>query len=153
MAKGKVMHGSRAQLFIDGVVAGTFRGCSWEVVLDLQAVHILGRFTPAELAYVGVEPVSGTLTGWRVVGHGPHVAGKVPRIQDLLFADDATLSVVDRQSGKKICTLIGMRPNRYGSEVQAKDLQGQTISFLALKCDDETVINEETAGASDLPVV
>ena len=55
--KAKTMHGSRAQLIIDGSIVGIFNSCSYGVTYDAQAIYVLGRFNAAEIALTGMEAV------------------------------------------------------------------------------------------------
>src|SRR3954463_15638023 len=100
MATSKVFHGARGQVFINGTLSGIFSSISGGVDIDVNPAFILGRFSPVELTNVGQEPISLTCTGWRVLGEGPYSPNvAVPKLQDLLLANDITISLYDRQTG------------------------------------------------------
>lgn len=151
------MHGARAQVSIvdpttgKARVIGIWNQFSYRVDFDVQSIFILGRFSAAELVTTGVEPVTITAQGWRVVDHGPFVEGGVTAVQDLLAQEYIVLKVFDRQTGKAVATIHGCVPTGISSAVNAKATQDSSNTYLGLLMDDESVANNEAAGASDLP--
>lgn len=148
--KAKTMHGSRAQVMIDGQIIGIFTNVSYGVRYDANAVHVLGRFSAAEIVLSGMDPISVDCTGFRVVDNGPYKVASVPRLQDLLNHEDITLAIFDRQSGKQIMTVIGVRPTGYNTSVAARGLQDLTVNFMGLVISDENDPNgqDESPGAT-----
>jgi hypothetical protein len=153
----KVMHGARAKVSIfdptTGLakIVGIWNNFSYNVVYDVQAAFILGRFSAAELVTTGVEPVSITAQGFRVVDHGPFVEGRLTNVKDLLFQEYLILSVIDRQTKKIVATIRGCLPTGTSSTLSAKQLQESTNTYQGLLMDDESTQNNEAADAADLP--
>lgn len=159
----KVMSGARAIVSIQGVdpatgsqysqIVGIWNNFSYSVNYDVQPVFILGRYTPAELNTVGVEPVSITAGGWRIVDHGPFADGKLTNLKDLLHQEYLMLDVVDRQSGKHIATIQGCLPTGFSSGLSSRQLQETTNTYMGLLIGDESTVNPwtEDGTANDLP--
>ncbi len=152
----RTMHGARALVYKVGAngsqLIGIFSSFSYGSTYDVAPVPILGRHSVAELVYTGVEPVRCSATGWRVVGNGPHVAGSMPNVKDLLTADYIELAVVDRQDPTiTIAHIKSVRPESYSSTIATKSLTEVTHSFVGILVDDETETNAEAAPAADLP--
>lgn len=150
MAK-KTVHGARATLSINGNVVGLFDSCSYNVGLDVSAVYLLGRFSPAELVTVGVEPVGLTMSAFRVVDHGVFKDIAFTRIQDLLDQNYIEITLYDRQSDKRIGTVQSAVPTGQSASVSARQLMTQTVTFQGLMFSDESGTQAEPAGSTDLP--
>ncbi len=153
MSRAKTMSGARAQLAVGGTIVGIVNNVSYTLNIDVQAVNILGRFSPAELVATGQEPIQVTCTGFRVVDDGPYATMSVPQLQNLLNVETVTLSLFDRQSGpnKPIMVVTDCLSTGYNSGVAAKSLQEMTVNYLGLTLSDESGTQEETPGASTLP--
>jgi len=163
MAAPKTMSGARAKLAVvdpntgQARVVGIFNNVSYGLTYDVQPVYILGRFSPAELDYTGQEPVSITCSGWRVIGHGPHVSASVPKLQDLLTADYLELTVIDRQSeindpgNAQVAKFHSCRATGYSTSITARQLEEVTVNFVGLLVDDESTVNAEHSSAASLP--
>lgn len=157
MAAPRTVHGARAVVRIAGPGAnsgqpvGIFSSFSYGLALDVQGVPILGRYTVAETVYTGAEPVRCTGLGWRVVGAGPHVSVKFPKIQDLLSHEYIQIDILDRQTDEVIAIIKDTRPETYNTGVQAKQLSEVTHTFIGILVDDESTVNSESPGAPDLP--
>lgn len=148
--KSLTMHGSRAKVIIDGKVVGIFGNCSYGVRYDANPVFILGRFNPAEIALTGQEAIEVQCSGYRVVDNGPYAVASVPKLQDLLNHEDITLGIVDRQTGKEVLTVVGVRPTGYSTEVASRQLQSLQVSFMGIALADEAGDQEDT-GAVNYP--
>ncbi len=153
MAQSKIMHGARAQVILNGKTVGAFTNVSYGVAYDVQPAFVLGRFSPAELAYTGAEPIGISASGWRVVDHGPFTTdgGSMPKLQDLLTADDMSFAIYDRQTDKLIMKVVGVRHAGFNTALAPKTLEEMTLNFVGLRFSDETASNMEAVGASDLP--
>jgi hypothetical protein len=147
--KSKTMHGARAQLSIAGKIVGVFNSVSYGIQYDANPVYVLGRFNAAEIALTGMEPVSVTAQGFRVVENGPYVVSNVPMLQELLNHEDIILSLFDRQSGKEIMTVVGVRPTGYTTDVAARGLQSLSVSFMGLSLSDEAGDQDEEKSATN----
>lgn len=158
MAIPKVMSGARAKFgFINPGEApeyvGIFNNVSYGLTYDAQPIYILGDYRPAEIEYTAQEPVNITASGWRVIDHGPHKAGKVPHLQDLLRHEYLTLTVIDRQNPtKNLAVFKNVRPTGYSTTISARNLEEITVTFVAIRVDDESGVNEDpTAQALPQP--
>lgn len=153
MATSKIMHGARAQVILNGKVIGVFTNVSYGMAYDIQPAFVLGRFSAAELAYTAAEPIGISASGWRVVEHGPftEAGGSMPKLQDLLTAEDMTFSLYDRQTDQLIMTVVGVRHAGFNTSVAPRALEEMSLNFMGLRLSDETAENNEAPGASDLP--
>jgi hypothetical protein len=156
MAKALTFHGARAKLaFFDTVagefkVVGLFSSCSGGVTYDVQPIYILGRHSPAETVYTGQEAVAFTASGFRVVDNGPYVAGKVPKLQDLLQHEDLSVAILDRDTGKTIMQVFNCRPTGFQFAVSARAVTEITVNFIGLMVQDESGDQAEGAGGTSL---
>lgn len=158
MSAPKVMSGARAKFgFVDPATGktsfiGIFNNVSYGLTYDAQPVYILGRYSPAEIDYTAQEPVNITASGWRVINHGAHTAGKVPALADLLRHEYLTLAVFDRQNpDKAIAKFCNVRPTGYSTTISARSLEEVTVTFIAITVDDEDTANAENEDSIDLP--
>jgi hypothetical protein len=141
------MHGARAQVIINNKIVGLFTTCSYGMAYDLATVAILGRFGPAELVYVGQEAVNISCSGYRVVGHGPHVDGQMPAVQNLMTAGYVEFVILDRQTGQRIARIHSAKATNWSMNVSAKSPMDFSMSFTGMLASDESVDNSEGAGA------
>jgi hypothetical protein len=153
----KTMNGARAKVAIvdpatgQALTVGIWNNFSYSVNHDVQPAFILGRFSAAELVTTGVEPVSITAGGWRVINHGPYADGKLTNVKDLLTQEYLVLTVIDRQTGKNIATIHGCLPTGFSSGLSSRQLQESTNTYMGLLMDDESTQNTEASSAADLP--
>jgi len=150
MSQQKILHGSRAQLQVNGRTIGLFSQVSYGVQYDATPSYVLGRFSPAEITYTGQEAISVTATGFRVVDNGPHAVASVPKLQELLNHEDITLAIYDRQTNKLIMSVVGCRPTGFSTGVATRSVADVTVNFLGLRLSDESGESNESSGASDL---
>lgn len=149
-ATQRILHGARAQLIVNGKIVGVFTSCQWGVNYDAQPSYILGRYSPAEITYTGQEPISVSATGFRVVDNGAYVAAGLPKLQQLMTHEDIALAIFDRQTGKQIFTVTGVRPTGYTSGTAARSISDFSVNYLGLRSEDESGAQGEASGASDL---
>jgi len=156
----KVVHGARAIVSITDNTTGKtkpvgiWNNFSYQVTYDVQPAFILGRFSAAELITTGVEPVSITAQGWRVIGHGPFAEGRLTNVKDLLQQEYLILTVHDRQNPDPnaiIARIRGCLPTGTSSTLSAKQLTESTNTYLGLLMDDEDTQNAEPVPFADLP--
>jgi len=155
MGQARTMHGARAKLAIvdptgSFKVVGLFSNVSYGVTYDMQPIYILGKHAPGEIVPTGQEAVTVTATGFRVVDNGPHVAGKVPKLQDLLMMDDLGLAIIDRQTGKTVMQVFNVRPTGYQTTVGARGVQEITVNFIGIRIQDESGDQNEEGSATDI---
>jgi len=146
----RILHGARAQLIVNGKIVGIFTSCQWGVNYDAVPSFILGRYSPAEITYTGQDAISVTATGFRVVDNGAYVSAALPKLQELMAHEDISLALYDRQTNKKILSVVGVRPVGYSSGVAARSVSDFTVNYLGLRSEDESGSQGESAGASDL---
>jgi hypothetical protein len=150
-SSSKIMHGARAQVSIDGKVVGIFTNVSYGSTYDVQPAYILGRFSPAEITYTAAEPIGISASGWRVIDQGPYDSSKMPLLQDLLVAEDMTFAIFDRQSGKNIMVVTGVKHTGFNTSVAPRALEEMSLNFVGLLLSDENNKNNEAQDASSLP--
>lgn len=147
----KVVTGARAKVYIDNVLVGIFESCTVSNNTGTEAIHLLGRYTPDEIAITSKEAVNVTCAGFRVVGQGKHVLPKVPKVQDLLGFQPFTMAVVDRQSGETMETILGCVPTTDNTNYNAKATSRVNISYIGIRASDESGAQDEGTGAVSLP--
>lgn len=157
MAPPKTVHGARCQVIIadpntgtSGIV-GLFNSISFNLSYDIQEVFLLGRFSAAETVYTAQETVKGSLSGFRVVGAGPHKGAHLPALQTLLTSEYLQLAVYDRQTNQLIATISDVRLSGVSTTINARSLEEMTLGFTGILVGDEDTQNAEPAGSSVLP--
>lgn len=162
MSAPKVMSGARAKVGVYDAttgqtqIIGIFSNVSYGVTYDVQPAFILGRYTAAEIDYTAADIVQITASGWRVIGHGWHKEGRLPRVQDLLLHEYIELAVIDRQTEAlggepRIAKIRNVRPTSGSGGFSARQLSESTHTFVGLLVDDEDTTNAEHPTAADLP--
>lgn len=149
----KVMHGARAILWVGTQKAGIFNNVSYQVNYDISPAYILGRFSAGELVYTGVEVISISASGFRVMKNGPMTM--VPKVQDLMNYDDISVSLYDRAEPDPnkglIMNVVHVKPAGFSSSVGARSLQDTTVNLQGLHYSDEEGESTEGPGAAELP--
>lgn len=146
----KVMVGARAKVYVDNALVGIYETCTYNMNIGTEPIHLLGRYSPDEITPTSYEAVTINCSGFRVVGQGPHVLPKVPKLQDLLTLEAVTIAVVDRQTGKTILTAIGCIPNSFNGNHNARATSRVTVNYTGLRLSDESGDQDEN-GAVSLP--
>ncbi|HUM43573.1 MAG TPA: hypothetical protein PKI14_11570 [Fervidobacterium sp.] len=149
-AQQQILHGARCQLIIDGKKVGLFSSISYGVNYDVQPSFILGRYSAAELTYTGQDVVSVNATGFRVVENGAYKAAGLPKLQELMNHSEISLAIYDRQTGKQIMTVIGVRPVGFSTGQSARSISDFSVNFLGRIFSDESGDQGEATGASNL---
>lgn len=147
----KVVTGARAKVYIDNVLVGIFESCTVSNSTGVEAIHLLGRYTPDEITILSREAVNVSCSGFRVVGQGKHVLPKVPKIQDLLGFEPFTMTVVDRQTGETMETILGCVPTNDNTNYNAKATSRVSITYMGIRASDESGAQDEGTGAVSLP--
>jgi hypothetical protein len=146
----QILTGARAQLVVNGKVVGLFTSCSYNVTFDANPAFILGRYSAAEITYTAQEVVTVDANGFRVIGAAPSVVASIPQLQDLLNAEDISLSLLDRRTNVEFMTVTGVRPMGFSSNVSARGVVEISARFQGLIYSDESGQQQESAGASNL---
>jgi len=151
----KTFTGARAVIRINNEIVAIAENYSFTVNTPMEPIHLLGRYSSAEIVPLSYEAIPLSLSGVRVINAGPHTQGKVLKLQELLNAEDAVITVGDRQGqtdgGAPMATFIGGKSTGYSSGVSAKGSQRVNINYLARMVEDESGNQAESAGAVELP--
>ena len=153
MAKAKVFTGARAKVYVDNVLVGIFDSCSYAVNIGAEAIHILGRYSPAEITQTSYEAVTANCSGFRLIGNGGHVLPKMPKLQDLLNLESITLAMIDRQGAANdppILVVQNCLPINYSTGANAKSTSRIQITYMGTHASDESGAQDE-GGAVNLP--
>jgi len=145
---GKVLVGARAKVYVNNNLVGIFESCTYNRSYGTEAIHLLGRYSPDEIAITSAEQVTLQCSGFRVVGNGVHVLPAVPKVQDLLNFEALTITVVDRQTNQTIMTVIGCVPNGDNGGVNAKATSRVSVSYVGTIMSDESGDDGEGDGVS-----
>lgn len=157
MAPPKTVHGARCQVIIadpntgTAGVVGLFNSISYNLTYQLDEVYLLGRFSADETVYTAQDTVNVTMSGFRVVGAGPHAGAHIPALQTLLTHEYLTLAVYDRQTNQLIGTISNFRPAAFSTTINARQLEEISVSGKGILVSDESVQNAEPVGSSTLP--
>lgn len=147
----KTMVGARAKVYVDNVLVGIFDSVDYSVNVGAEPIHLLGRYSPAEITPTSYEAVTLNCSGFRLIGNGGHVLPKMPKLQDLLNLESVTLSVTDRQDSKiPILVAKNCIPVSYSTGYSAKATSRIRISYLGTVAYDESGDQNES-NAVDLP--
>jgi len=145
--------GARAVVRINNEIVAIAESYSYTVNTPMEPIHILGRFSSSEIVPLSYEAVPVSLSGVRIINEGPHKQGKVLKLQDLLNAEDVSITISDRQTptGAPIANFIGCKSTGYSTGVSAKGSARVSINYLSRVCEIEDGNQSESAGAVDLP--
>ena len=116
----------------------------------------MGKFAPAATTYTAQNPVNISASGYRVIGHGPHVEAGLPKLQDLLLAEYIELTIIDRQTealggDARVYKFHQVRPTGYSTTIGARSQTEISMTFIGILADDESVTNTELPSAAVLP--
>lgn len=153
MAKAKVFTGARAKVYVDNQLVGIFDSCSYSVNVGAEPIHILGRYSPAEIAQTSYEAVTVNCSGFRLIGNGGHLLPKMPKLQDLLQLESVTLTMIDRQAdanAEPIMTVLNCIPVSYSTGANAKATSRIQVTYVGTHASDEAGSQDE-GDAVNLP--
>lgn len=142
----RVFTGSRAKVYVDNVLVGVFDSCTYAVNVGAEPIHLLGRFSPAEITQTSYEAVTVNCSGFRVIGNGGHVLPKFPKLQDLLQLETVTLAMTDRQAGPgsdPVMTVHNCIPINYSTGANAKATSRIQVTYLGTHHADEDGAQDE----------
>jgi hypothetical protein len=150
----KTITGARALVYVNNKLVGIFESCTVANTTSTEAIHLLGRYTPAEIAITAKEAVNVTCSGFRVAGNGKTVLPAMPKVQDLLNFEPFTIAVVDRQSAGPnpvpLETIIGCVPTSDNTNYNAKATSRVNISYIGIISSDEAGAQSESGVVPDL---
>jgi hypothetical protein len=139
----KVVTGARAKVYVNNHLVGIFDSCTVSQSLGTEPIFILGRYSPDEITITSSEAVNVSCSGFRVVGAGVHTLPAVPLVSDLLLFDPFTITVVDRQTGETLETILGCVPGSNNTNYNAKATSKVNITYTG------TIAYNEDANDSD----
>ena len=149
----KVFTGARAKVYVDNVLVGIFDSCTYATNIGAEPIHLLGRFSPAEITPTSYEAVTVNCSGFRLINNGGHVLPKVPKLQDLLQLEGVTLAMVDRQGdagSTPIMTVQNCIPINYATGANARATSRIQVTYLGTHASDEAGDQDE-GDAVNLP--
>jgi hypothetical protein len=167
----KVLTGARAKIYVNNVLIGIFETCTYNMSIGTEPIHLLGRYSAAEITPTSYEAVTLSCSGFRVIGAGPYGGSpsavnpsgqpgesgnplngpSVYMLQDLLNLTGVTIAIVDRQTGVNILTAMGCVATGYNGNHNARATSRITINYTGLVLSDESGNQSEGTGAVDLP--
>jgi hypothetical protein len=154
MAKSSILTGARAKVLINGHLVGLFSQCTWSIRQGKDPAFILGRYSPAEIVPTTQEPVSISLSGYRVVDSGPYKVANATLLKNLLNEDDFSITVLDRQTNKTIFTAVGCRVQGWSSGVAARGVSDIRVDVIGIRGEDEFGLasggDDESSNASNI---
>ena len=151
MAKAKVFTGARAKVYVDDVLVGVFDSCTYAVNIGAEPIHILGRYSPAEITQTSYETVTVNCSGFRIIGNGGHILPKVPKLQDLLQLEFVKLDMIDRQGpadALPVMTVLNCIPINYSTGANAKATSRIQVTYLGTHASDESGPQDEGDGVN-----
>lgn len=147
----QTMTGSRAKIYVNKQLVGTFESCTVSNTTGTEAIHLLGRYTPDEIVITSREAVTVTCSGFRVIGFGKTTLPAVPKVQDLLNFQPFTITVIDRQTGEIVEAILGCVPTSDNVNYNAKATSRVNITYMGIRASDEAGDQDESPGAVILP--
>ncbi len=162
MSTSPIVTGARALLGVYDAnsgkvrIVGIYNNVSYGLSYSAEEAHILGRYSPAAITYTAQNVVNISASGYRVLDHGPHIDGGLPRLQDLIDFEYLEMTIIDRQrenqgAPSQVAKFTGVVPTGYSTTINARNQQELSQTFMAITVSDESVDNAEGPGAADLP--
>jgi len=141
-APGKVISGARAvvQVF-DGDTAetiGIFSQVSYGLTFEYGTAFVLGRYSAASIDYTSQDVVSVQAHGYRVAGHGWHVAARMPYLSELMFPKVLRFQVFDRATDQAIATITNVLPTSASGGYTARQQAEISCTYVGLLVSDES---------------
>lgn len=147
-----IVHGARAIVKIQGQPVGLFTQCSWGQAYGLVPINILGAHAPVDLVWTHQDAIAVDMTGFHMIEKDVYVKAGMPKLQELLTKGDINVTVEDRQTGKEIVNVTNVKPYRWGTATNARDISTFTVSMLGLKITTSgNLADGEAPNAASLP--
>ncbi len=156
-----IIHGARCKLKIakaDGTAAvvGIFSDVSYGVSYDVQPAFILGRFSAAELTYVGMDVVEVNATGFRVLNNGAFEVAGMPKLQDLISQGTVHLEIEDTggasgsTAGKVLMKVSNAKVASFSSGQAARSQSTFSVRFMGTSFEDESGTQNESTNSAKI---
>lgn len=146
--------GARALVYVNNKLVGVFESCTVSNTTGTEAIHLLGRYTPAEIAITSQEAVQVSCSGFRVAGNGINILPAVPKVQDLLNFEPFTITVVDRESPANnpvvLETINNCVPSSNNTNYNARATSKINISYIGTISSNESGTQSEFGTVPDL---
>lgn len=138
------MSGARAIFRINNKVVAFATNVNYSVGQPHQAVNVLGRFSSARHEPVGSE-VSFGCTAMRFTkktgdGNSPQKKGAgniMPRLQDLLNADELQVEIIDRATDETLLMVSRARMTQRSGSMGSRDLLSESWQFVGIIAEDD----------------
>ncbi len=146
----KTIHGARAKLFIDGKAQGQFNSVRLGVSYSHIEPYILGRFSAAEIALTGMDPVRVSLSGYRKYTDGPYANIGMSKLQDLLNEKEVAIVIEDRgdqDPNKPIAVVVACKCVGFDFDVSSREAGRLSVEFVGLRFQDESGDQSEPVGS------
>ena len=125
----KVITGARAKVFVNNKLVGIFESCTVSGGYSTEPIFLLGRYAPDEIVVTASEVVNVSCSGFRIAGEGIHVLPAVPLVKDLLGFNAFTITVVDRQSGDVLETVLNCVPSTHNTSYNSRATSKISINY------------------------
>lgn len=158
MTVASTLVGARCKLFIDGQPIGLFANVSFGVEYGAQDIYTLGKYNAQEIVYTDMGTITVRVSGFKIMGHGPHEEMSIPKLQELLTHDDIFLQIVDRQNAgdqqrENVITVYNVRPLGYDFDTSARGVASLSAVFRGITVKDESDVNPQSDTASAAPLI
>lgn len=134
-AKPLIMSGARARLLINNKLVAFSTNVNYDIFMAHQPVVVMGRYSTPRHEPVGYD-VSVTCGSFRFTSTGgnntPDASdgGFAPTLNNLVTSEELTITIEDRQTGKKMLVIEHARLTRRTGSMGARDLLTETWSFV-----------------------
>ena len=148
----QLFQGARAIIWIKDKPVGLFTQCSWGLSYGAVPNHILGASAPVEITYTHQDAISIDMTGFHILEKFVYAKAGMPTLRELLIKEDISVTIVDRQTGKEVMSVTGVKPFRWGTATNARDISTFTVSMLGLRMTTSDNLQDgEGEGAAQFP--
>ena len=135
----KIMTGARAVVFFGDKPVAIFTNVAVSSRQEKVPAFVLGRYSPLEQTPTAQDPISLSLTGWRVFGKGPFKQG-VTLVKGLMAEGTFDVKVFDRQnfsSSRPMLTVRQCRIVQWATGFAARSQSDLRLEVSGLVVEDE----------------
>jgi len=134
-----VPSGSRIAFKISGNKVAFATGVSIDITYSTVPIQVLDQPDVVEHVETGYD-VTFSATKFRVAGFPLKDLGIEPTLEGLLTRPELEAEVYDRISGKTLSRLEGVKLSGKSGNVNARDVYNETLTFVARKETDESLV-------------
>ena len=152
----KVLTGSRCVLRFTDVttgqsnVVGIFESVTWSYNQEVDNPYILGSEVPQETTPLSFSPVSLNMSGFRLIGEGPYVAARFPKLQDFLTQTPFDVECYDRATGSLVLKVKSCTSTSYSGGFNSRATSKISMTMVGLSTNDESG-DQSTIGSVSFP--